>query len=236
MDHSEAVQQMAAERYLLNELTPDEREAFECHLFECPECALDLRSGAVFVEEAKTQLPELTSALPTPAASRSSKSGVTRKWWLCLLQPAFAAPAFATLLIVFGYQNLVTYPALRATANQPRLLAWAPLHGATRGGAHQTITADRRHGVALPVDLPPQPIMGAYASYAFDLYDPQGKLAWTGLAAANAGEAGDSQQLSLVIPGAMLRNGTYTIAVAGIAAHGERTEIDRYVFDLRLTD
>lgn len=236
MDHSEAVHQMAAERYLLNELTPEEREAFECHLFECPECALDLRSGAIFVEEAMAQLPELTSALPASAPSRTSKSGVKRKWWLGLLQPAFAAPAFATLLIVFGYQNLVTYPALRARANQPRLLAWTPLHGATRGGAHQAITADRRQGVALPVDLPPQPSMGAYASYAFDLYDPQGKLAWAGLAAAPAGESGDGQRLSLAIPGAMLRNGSYTIAVAGIAAHGERTEIDRYVFDLRLTD
>jgi hypothetical protein len=161
---------------------------------------------------------------------------VKRKWWLGLLQPAFAAPAFATLLIVFGYQNLFTYPALRATASQPRLLAWAPLHGATRGAAHQTITADRRYGVALPVDLPPQPRTGAYASYAFDLYDSQGKLAWTGLAAANSGDAGDGQRLSLAIPGAMLRNGTYIIAVAGIAAHGERTEIDRYVFDLRLKD
>jgi hypothetical protein len=236
MDHSEAVQQMAAERYLLNELTPEEREDFECHLFECPECALDLRSGAVFVEEARAQLPELTSALPTPAPSRASESGAKRKWWLVLLQPAFAAPAFATLLLVVGYQNLVTYPALRATAGQPRLLSWAPLHGATRGGAHQAVTVDRHYGVVLPVDLPPQPSMGAYTSYAFDLYDPQGKLAWTGLAPANTGEAGDGQRLSLVIPGTMLRNGTYTVAIAGVAAHGERTEIDRYAVDLRLTN
>jgi len=34
----------------------------------------------------------------------------------------------------------------------------------------------------------------------------------------------------------MLSNGTYAIAVSGIAAHGERTAIDRYAFDLRLTD
>jgi hypothetical protein len=236
MDHCEAVQKMAAERYLLNEMTPDEREAFEDHLFECPECALDLRSGAAFVEEAKAQLPELTSALPAPAPSRSRESRTKRKWWQAWLQPAFAAPVFATLLLVIGYQNLVTYPALRAKASQPSILAWAPLHGATRGAAQQTVTADHRHGVALPVDLPPQPGMGAYASYAFDLYDPQGKLAWSGVVPAQADEAGDGQRISLVIPGTMLRNGTYTIAVAGIAAHGERTEIDRYAVELRLAD
>jgi hypothetical protein len=236
MDHSEALQQMAAERYLLNELTPDAREAFEAHLFDCPECALDLRAGAAFVEEAKSQLPDLTRALPTPAPSTSREPKVKRQWWLGWLQPAFAAPAFAALLLLIGYQNLVTLPALRASADQPRLLPWAPLHGATRGGAHLTITADRRHGIALPVDLPPQPSLGAYASYAFDLYDPQGKLAWTDSTAAPGDETGESQRLSLVIPGAMLKEGAYTVAVFGVAAHGERTELDRFVFDLRISD
>ncbi len=234
MDHSEALQQMAAERYLLNELTPDTREAFEAHFFDCPECALDLRAGAAFVKESKAQLPGLTGALPVP--SRSGNLRVKREWWLGWLQPAFAAPVFATLLLVLGYQNLVIYPALRASADQPRLLPWAPLHGATRGGAAPTIDADRRHGVALPVELPMQPSMGAYASYSFDLYDPQGKLAWTGVAAAPAGDAGDNQRLSLVIPGAMIENGAYTVAVSGVAAHGEHTEIDKYVFDLHLSD
>ncbi|MGA3070588.1 MAG: hypothetical protein ABSD43_10275, partial [Terracidiphilus sp.] len=66
--------------------------------------------------------------------------------------------------------------------------------------------------------------------------DPQGKLAWTGQAAAPADDAGNGQQLSLVIPGSMLRDGSFTIAVSGIAAHGERTAIDKYIFDLRLAD
>ncbi len=227
---------MAVERYLLDELTPDAREAFEAHLFDCPECTLDLRAGAAFVEEAKAQLPELGRTLPAPIPIRSHEPKVKREWWQVWLQPAFAAPVFATLLLVIGYQNLVTYPALRAAASQPRLLPWAPLHGATRGGALLTIAADRRQGVALPIDLPPQPSMGAYASYSFDLYDPQGKLAWTGVAAAPAGDAGAHQRLSLVIPGAMLQNGAYTVAVSGIAAQGQRTEVDKYVFNLRLTD
>jgi hypothetical protein len=227
---------MAAERYLLNELTPDAREAFEAHLFDCPECALDLRAGAAFVEEAKTQLPEIASASPAPIPSRSSEPKVKREWWMGWFQPAFAAPVFATLLLVIGYQNLVTYPALRASANQPRLLPWAPLHGATRGGAELAIAADRRHGVALPVDLPPQPSMGAYASYSFDLYDPQGKLAWTGTAAAPAGDAAETQRISLMIPGAMLKSGVYTVAVSGVSEHGERNEVDKYVFDLHLSD
>jgi hypothetical protein len=156
--------------------------------------------------------------------------------WLSWIQPAFAVPAFATLLLVLGYQNLVTYPGLRAAVGQPRLLPWVPLHGATRGGANRTITADRRHGVALPVDLPAQPSLDAYASYSFDLYDPKGKLAWTGVVAAPNESENQSERISLVIPGAMLQSGAYSLVVSGTGTHGERTVIDRYAFDLHLTD
>jgi hypothetical protein len=246
MDHSEAIQQMAAERYLLNELTLDVREAFEEHLFDCPECSLDLRAGAAFVKEAKAQLPMLTGVAPASVPTRSRKPWILRGWslrdwsqreWrLSWLKPAFAVPAFASLLLVIGYQNLVTYPGLRAAASEPRLLPWTPLHGAMRDGAPLAITADRRHGVALPVDLPAQSSLDAYASYSLDLYNPQGKLAWTGVVAAPNESESVGQRLSLVIPGAMLQNGAYSLVVSGVGVHGERTVIDRYAFDLRLTD
>ena len=135
---------MAAERYLLNELTPDAREAFEERFFDCPECALALRAGDACVEEAKAQLPALAGARPAPAPSRSLK--IKREWWLSWLQPAFAAPAFAMLLLVVGYQNLVTLPALRDSANQPRLLPWAPLHGGHAGARRWHLPPDRRYG------------------------------------------------------------------------------------------
>jgi len=127
-------------------------------------------------------------------------------------------------------------PGLRSEADQPRLLAWTPLHGATRGGARATITADRQHGVDLPIDLTPLSGNPAYGSYTFDLVDSQGKTVWTGSIAAPAtGESG-AQRISLAIPAAMLRNGSYTVAVSGIGGQGERTPIDKYTFDLVFTD
>ena len=129
------------------------------------------------------------------------------------------------MLLVIGYQNLVTYPGLRAAANQPRLLPWTPLHGATRG-AHLAITADHEHGVVLPIDLPQPPSIGAYASYSFDLTDPQGKQVWTGAVAAPGDEAGDSQRISLVIPGAMLQQ--RHVYSGGLRRYGAgRTHQDR---------
>ena len=238
MDHTEAVQQMAAERYLLEELTPEERDRFEEHAFDCPECALDLCAGAAFVDEAKVQLPELAAGLPAASAGTGKPRRRWRSWfsdWSPLMHPAFAAPVFAALLLVVSYQNLVTLPALRATADEPHLLPAVPVHGATRGGERMTITTDRSRGIALPFDLYQQPDGASYASYSFELYDPDGKLAWTGSIAA-ATSRGAERRILLAIPGAMLHNGAYTVSVAGIGPDGTRSEVERYGFDLHLTD
>ncbi|MGD0910194.1 MAG: zf-HC2 domain-containing protein [Candidatus Acidiferrales bacterium] len=236
MDHSQAVEQMAAERYLLNELPPEAREAFEEHVFDCHECAVDIRAAAAFVDEAKALLPALTQAVPSPPSASPAKPRVKRDGWFIWLRPAFAVPVFATLLLVLGYQNLVTFPALRTEANEPRLLPSAPLHGATRGGSGLTITADRKRGVALPLEISEEPGVAPATSYSFDLLDSQGKLVWTGIIAAPPSSDSGDQRITLAIPGAMLQNGSYTVAVSSVGPQAERTPIERYVFAVRFID
>jgi hypothetical protein len=228
MNHTEAVEQMAAERYLLGELNSDVRDAFEEHVFDCPECALDLRTGDVFVAETKIQLPKIMAT--STSRAKASKSSERQSFWVSLWRPAFAAPAFAALLLVLLYQNTVTFPTLRDEASQPRLVPVAPFHGAARGGSHMTLTADRAHGVALPVDLFTEPGMPSFASYSFDLRDPQGKLAWTATIAVPA--SASDQSFSVVIAGATLRNGSYSLTVTGISGQGTRTPLEQYVFDI----
>lgn len=232
MNHNEAVKEMAAERYLLEELTPEARDAFEEHLFDCAECALDVRAGSAFMDEAKIQLPEIAAGLAV--LHETAKSKEKRNRWFSWWRPAFVVPAFAALLMVVGYQNLVTFPALHSSANEPRIVPIAPLYGATRGETHITITADRIHGIALPVDLPIEPGTRAYVSYSFDLNDPQGELAWTGTIASPAQQPGADLQLSIVLPGRTLNSGTYSMAVSGVGADGSRTAVERYVFDVVL--
>ncbi len=230
MNHSEAIKQMAAERYLLDELTPETREEFEEHVFDCPECALDLRAGTVFVTEAKVQLPAL--AATAAAKTKAPKTVGKPSFWSVLWRPAFAAPAFAALLMVVLYQNLVTFPSLRDTATQPRIVPLAALHWATRGTSHLSLSADRTHGVALPVDLSAEPGVAPAASYAFELRDPQGKTAWTGTISAPTQETDREQPFSLVIPGKMLQNGSYSLKVTSVSSQGERTPIEQYKFDI----
>jgi len=56
MDHSESIRLMAAEKYLLGELTPELRDQFEEDFFDCQECPFDVRAGAALVENSKVAL------------------------------------------------------------------------------------------------------------------------------------------------------------------------------------
>ena len=185
------------------------------------------------MREAKVQLPELVAS---QARSEMPKASGKQNFWFSLLRPAFAAPAFAALLIVVGYQNFVTFPALRQSANEPRLAPLAPLRSATRGGTLPTFTADRTHGVALPVDLMIDPEVAPAASYSFELRDPQGKLTWTGSLPATTQGTGSDQSFSLIIPGGMLQSGSYSLMVTSVTAQGGRTPVEQYNFDIVVTN
>jgi hypothetical protein len=228
MDHSEAVRLMATERYLLGELSPEIREAFEEHFFECQDCAFDLRSGAVLIDEAKQKLAASTRV---PAAA-PAKRAAPRRDWFSWWKPAFAAPAFAALLLVVGYQNFATIPSLRSAARQPRIAPWATLHVGTRDGAPVTVMADHNSGATLAIDVPDTT---AYSSFAFTLQDPQGNVYWTGTIQTAPAENG-AEPLSLVIPGMGLRPGSYALTITGITAQGSRTQLDRHVLDIRFDE
>jgi hypothetical protein len=238
MDHDQAMEQKSAERYLLNELAPDARDAFEEHLFDCPDCALDVRAGSAFVDEARVQLPGLTIAAPLRSAPAQSPSKAETMSWLATLaawmRPQYAVPAFAALLLVVGYQNVVTVPNLRASANEPRLVPVVPVHGATRGASHTTVIADRKRGVSLPIDIVPESGAPSFTSYSFELHDTQHKLLWSSTATAPADSS--ELQLSLEIPGAALSNGSYSVSVFGVSAQNQRTPVETHMFDIQLAN
>ena len=230
MNHSEAVQQMATERYLLDEMSPEVRDAFEEHFFDCPECAMDLRAAAAFVDEAKVQLPELTSPSSVPSSSHAPVVVEKKQSWFSnFWRPAFAAPLFAAMLVVIGYQNLVTYPALRSEANEPILSSTVFLHSGTRSINPAEVNVDQKHGVALLVDAPQQQ---GYTSFLFELRDPQGKTVFS-IATAKDSQSADGT-LSLAIPGAGLHDGAYTLAISGLSSNGAPTEIERHTLDLHM--
>src|SRR5215467_5112941 len=103
MDHESASRTLATERYFLREMTSQERDAFERHYFSCADCANDVYSTFLFLENLRTVLSK-----PDKAPARN---------WLWWLRPLAVGPAWAALglaAMVVSYQNIVTIPALKA--------------------------------------------------------------------------------------------------------------------------
>ena len=48
-----AIQTLAAESYVLGDMTPVEREEFERHFFECAECAQDVRDAVDLMDASR---------------------------------------------------------------------------------------------------------------------------------------------------------------------------------------
>ena len=141
MTHQQALDGLASERYLLDEMTEVERFEFEAHYFDCAECAEDVRLGEMIRQEAR----RAGAAMPVGGrAGRAGDGPDQRKWWR---RPMVAAPwaVAATLALVASYQSLVTVPALRE-AVAPQAIEPVMLRGATRGAA---TTVDDRAGSAV---------------------------------------------------------------------------------------
>ncbi len=228
MDHTDAIRRMSAERYLLNELTPEDREAFEAHFFTCFECAQDLRAAAAFLQEAKAQLPTFTTPSPAypqpviPVAVPRSRT----LWW----RPAFVIPAFLALLAIVAYQSLVSVKAMRSASNQPRFLPRVILQLGAVSDSQVPVTAIPGRGVILLINLPPP--SAAYASYAVNLQYPEASRTWS--QTINSAATGNPDgPLPLLIPAAGLEQGPYHLAVYGITPHGIRALLDRSILEIQ---
>src|ERR1700685_2184501 len=64
IQHEEAARNLMAEQYLLGELTEDERDAYEEHLFSCQACFEQVKAGTELVSHLRQIGPEAISPVP----------------------------------------------------------------------------------------------------------------------------------------------------------------------------
>lgn len=212
MDHADAVNRQATERYLLGQMPEAESEAFELHLFECPDCVEDLEQATVFVENARAVLAE-------PEVRREPVWTRLRRLWS---DPVFAAPAIATLALA----AVAIYQAgLIAQARKPQaILAFAVRSAARGAGDAIRVPPDARY-FALTLDLPESSL----PRYRCDLYTASGVLRFS--VESNAPAPGNP--LNILIPARSLEPGSYMLRVRGLQDSQPGPELAQYTFTLR---
>jgi hypothetical protein len=236
MEHLEAIEMKAAERYVLGDLPGDLREQYEDHFFGCKECADELKLAAMFVENTRAALETESMVTPArspvPAAQRPASSG----WFTAFLRPSFAVPVFAALLLLAAYQSLLIIPRLKetsarslATAAPQALTSFSLLTANSRGAEPVAITVAAGQPFSLYFDIPPD---GHYSSYVCEFQNAAGAPEFSlNISAQQAQNA-----VQLLIPSASLPAGKHVLVVRGLGkpenAASLGTEVARYPFTL----
>lgn len=207
ISHKEAVDSLASERYLLDDMSELERHRFEEHYFDCMECAEAVREGAAMREAAGLAATE-PRRLPGPAVPLRISTG--RAWF----RPAALVPlaAAATFALIAGYQSMVVIPGLREGFGAQAIVP-VVLRPATRGSEPTIVISPGAAFVSLEPELTATP---AAASLTYRVRNDAGDVL-----SGQAPRPAPGARLVLLLPApAMKQAGLYTLTVHDGPADG----------------
>jgi hypothetical protein len=194
MNHEEAKKSNAAEAYILDDLKPNERDAFEDHFFDCTDCTADVRDAAKVADGVRTAI----RVMPVKHYSR----------WA-------AAAAGAAVAIGLAYQYVPQIAGLRHhPSNPPGQLAHATageqiIELDTTRAPQTAYVIVGKESVSIDFVIP---VTDPHPAYICELRDEAGviigsKRVTTKEEAANA--------VTLVVPPNTFHSGHYTLGIRG---------------------
>jgi hypothetical protein len=228
MTHQDALQEMAVEKYLLGELSGASLDTFEEHLFDCSECAADVKAGTAFIDAAR---PEL--GMPRKVAA--SRPEHAPKWSSWFTSPWILGPALAACLALLSVQAFILQPRMKleiARAQAPGILNPLVLANAgARGDSLPEVVAPEHGSFVISLDVPST---GGFSSYLCSLQAPDGSILWQ--TTVSAEQASDSLLISM--PTDRTKEGLNIFLVQGLSSNGGSSgkleNLARYQFQLKV--
>jgi hypothetical protein len=188
MEHQEAIDTLAAEGYLLDELTDAERNEFELHFADCESCFAHVRDGVRFIH-----------ALPPPA--KEGKPPSNSHW------PAMAAAASLAFVLTAGIGDRAFMAPLRMQIAELRRPHIATLYRVAPNRAEVPDLAGNldsilEFDVVTPTPAPP---------YTCTIVNARGEKQLSFPVSAKEAK----EPVRVAIPAGSLRPGNYSVIVAG---------------------
>ena len=218
MQHQQALDTKASERYLLGEMSEPERFDFESHYFDCPACADDVRSGDALARGIKAVCAEDSALRPDTVVVREARRG----WFSWLPGAMVPSAAAAALGCLAAWQAFVVIPSLR-WAGTPQALSPIVLRAAARG-EEQALTIRRDQALSLlSLDVNSA---DPGAALAYEVIAPDGAMRHKGV--AQAPPAGSP--LIVVLPNSAVRQpGAWVL----LLRNPQGAELARYPFSVQ---
>ena len=209
MQHSEAQDNHTVERYLLNEMSDDEREDYEAHYFDCHLCAADVVDGERLMASGRVVASETPAVVPFPP----------RRSWTAWIPAAAAA-------LLLGINGAVLSPALRTAPVAEIMTGSVEIVrvGESRGPNDPPITlragVTNELSVEMVLDHP-------YPKYEIRLRNAAGKV--VAQPAVSAKMAGEGVHLLL----RSLPAGSYVLTIHGVQEDGNLPVVATYEVQVR---
>jgi len=205
IDHRKAQRQNIAAQYVLDELTANQREEFEHHYFDCSECAAEVRALTA-ITGARALLAEVPGRMAAEGRRRRNFAWF-EMFTIWRPRPAYAMAPLCMLLALTGF---TTYE-------------WASLRGHTVG---QAIACFTLRPVARGAETPVETGNGAFFVLNADVPGLASDLHWQvrredSGAVVIQGVAPSlplGTSLSLLVPSAKFRSGSYVLSIRQAAA------------------
>src|SRR6476646_3304247 len=226
MNHQEAENTKATERYLLREMTNEERMAFEDHYLDCAQCLEAVTFGADFLDSghelAEEKGVQQLAAVPWYRRMFSALRLMLKP------APAIALTAAVALAVFSAYQQ-------KRITNQQNLIAdlKAPsqefryvVSGAQRRGSN-AIVLSRNERLSLLINFVPK---HEFTSYRAEITGPGLPTGYSVPVAVT--EQDYSVMVSL--PAAVLKGGDYQVNFLGRVEGGEETRLVSNSFEVKL--
>ena len=201
MTHQEAVESLATERYLLDDMSNPDRQAFEDHFFSCDLCADDMRVAAAMFKGAKAGFAGgAATAQVVPMVARPTVKQPV--WYRSAALPWAAAAALA---FVTTYQSFWVVPSLRRDVSAVAIVP-VTLRPASRGAEAAVPRPAGGAPITLAIEINEPADSG---QLIYDLKSADGRLIVSGRAAAPAPGA----PLLLLIPSTVAGPSHYILSV-----------------------
>jgi hypothetical protein len=228
MEHLEAKEMHAAEKYVLGELSEQLREEYEEHYLDCSECAGDVRAAVSFVANSKEVFEEESQ----PAAAFPEASLRKPRGWAGWLRPLVAVPAIAALIVALVYEKHHTDISVPASNGAEQTMVATSSFG-LRGGDRESSesTSIRIHSgetFGLHFDFTPGQ---TFEQYTGELQDQAGQ----GLRQFPIPAERINKEVKLVVPGGVTSPGNYGLVVYGTPpgqGPAARILVARYLFSI----
>ena len=213
MEHTEAIDTGAAERYALGEMSEAERDQYEEHFFDCPDCADEVRSAALFLENAGAVARE--GDVGKEDIKERSVARPRASWdWRSLFLPMPLAAAAALVLLLggpAGYLALVKVPQLEQTIAADQALRPAPSYflKVSRSDTPVLTVRDGERSVILTLSRSSEQ---SFAFYRCEVVEANGRIVVSSVIPAPPSR--DELQILLHIE--KLSPGNYVLRVTGL--------------------